>query len=173
VKKILIFLLFLLPQASCSTTKYVRLKTPKGTQLLKHKLETINYQKDVLIKIKKTQVENDLEGSRMVHNKQQFIKKLYQQSTDPYYGTKRFDESCLRENEIFNISSQQDSVLFSADLTASDDYEIANCRTPNEIYKVKLIYGFCKSSSFVNEIMIYKKRENSLDLHDFKMVCEN
>ena len=89
------------------------------------------------------------EARNFVRNKWNYINILYEQSRDPYYGTPRWPEECLKRHEFGKISDHFGNTFFLSRLLLNDKDEPGDCNGK----AADVAYLQCKDESSVREII--------------------
>lgn len=89
------------------------------------------------------------EAKNFVKNKWNYINILYEQSRDPYYGTPRWPEDCLKKHTFGKILEQHGNTFFLSTLLVNDKNEPGDCQGK----AVDMAWLQCKDQSSVYEII--------------------
>lgn len=86
----------------------------------------------------------------MMDNHVKFLKFLFEQSRDPYYGQPKWSEACLKDNEIGEVNDKN-QIIESRSTVFLDQSFMPGICTGTKYYFI-LIY--CRGSKFLKEIKI-------------------
>lgn len=141
---VLLFLLFL---TGCSTTHNGSFLGPiKGEPSLR---------------IKHFPVKNSSEAKNYIQNQLNFLAMLFEQSREPYYGTPRWTEECLKENQIGKIEDNGNGMKAISRLYLDKNGNTGHCSTSFETYHSYVIYLYCSEKDVVMEIKYALTPQNS------------
>jgi hypothetical protein len=130
-------LLPLLILVSCSTTSKTSWKTLKNEAKYQEKLIPVT-SKD--------------EARKVINNKVNFIKMLFEQSKDPYFGTPRWTEQCMSINKIGSVTEFPNGIQAISVLILDHTGEPGFCNDKPNQAQSSLIYLFCDGMKNVLEI---------------------
>lgn len=102
------------------------------------------------VKIKRIKTDSIEAGRSMVKNRRQFLADLFKQSQDPYFGTNRWSDDCLKRNQIGPQIDNATSVSFRAKLSANAELQPGACG-PDSIDLIH-IATFCFETKELVEI---------------------
>ena len=102
------------------------------------------------VTIKKIAVESRDQAKKVLGNHQRYLKLLFEQSRDPYYGKFKWSEDCLKKNVIGTIVETKTSLLVQSELL------LDSTRKPGVCVGKRYSYGmiFCDGADHVNEFSI-------------------
>lgn len=90
-----------------------------------------------------------VEAKNFIRNKWNYINILFEQSHDPYYGTPRWPEDCLKRHEFGKITEASGNSFFLSRLLLNAKNEPGDCQGhPSDV-----IYLNCKDEALVHEII--------------------
>ena len=103
------------------------------------------------------------QAKKVIDNHVRFLKLLFEQSRDPYYGTLKWSEECLKQNVIgervdFNGSMASSSVLF-----LDENGKPGHCSGS----RLMVVYVYCAGSKIMSEIRYPFSNE-----YDPKVICQ-
>ena len=151
-----IFILFLL--SACASSGSVSFDPiPNGTKYeLKHQ-----------------DVSSDKEAIGILTNKRNFLLSLFEQSVDPYYGTPRWQESCLKENVIGEIQKTDKGIFFASRLTLNAEKNPGFCfssmRMHEKFAQYHVVHFHCFLQKKITALTIAATPENPVI--DWKNLC--
>jgi hypothetical protein len=146
---ILLFLLLV----SCSSSR-------TNWKSLKH--ET-NYQEKLI------PVTSRDEARKVINNKVNFIKMLFEQSKDPYFGTPRWSDYCLDINQIGTVTESPKGIQAISVLILNHAGDPGYCNDRPDQARSRLIYLYCDGMENVMEIKQPHQEEFKLTTDD---LCE-
>lgn len=113
--------------------------------------------------IKRISVASTAEAKKYIQNQRNFLVLLFEQSRDPYYGTPKWSEDCLKQNQIGDIRETETYIALQAKLILRY-MEPGYCATDGRNKPgVQFIY-FCKNTNeVVNLRFLTNKDFNSED----------
>ncbi len=129
-KEIMIFFFLLLLAAACAGTSGSRDRA-------------LVYLADS--KVKEIPVSSPEQGKMVIENQVRFLKLLFTQSRDPYYGRPKWSEKCLAENRVGELTDKQGVLESVSELYLDRDSNPGVCSGTK--YTRRLIY--CPSGKFV------------------------
>lgn len=89
------------------------------------------------------------EAKNFVRNKWNYLQILFEQSRDPYYGTPRWPEECLKQHVFGKLQEKGQATYFVSRLLLNSEKAPGDCRgTPADV-----IYLHCGEESVVREIV--------------------
>ncbi len=88
------------------------------------------------------------EAINSVINKRNYLQLLFEQSRDPYYGTPKWPEECLKQNTFDKLQHENGNSLFIAHLILNEKGDAGHCQG-NE---TEIIYLHCKDEAKSHEI---------------------
>lgn len=99
------------------------------------------------------------EAEAILNRKKNYFRALFEQSFDPYYGTPKFDEQCLKENTIGEIFKTSGGIFLPMVLALDSKFEAGFCTSSKSlpISLNHMIYFFCSSSKSVNRLIVATK----------------
>lgn len=98
----------------------------------------------------KIRVKDKTEARRIIHNKYNYLKILFEQSVDPYYGQPKWSASCLAENNIGSVV-ENDVVIFNLSSLVLKDGKEGFCSSEKNSERKNILYVFCTGDDSVNE----------------------
>lgn len=134
--RLLLFLLL----TSCSTAK-------KGPLVEK----ALNSEGAIL---KKVPLNSEEAAKRYIHNQRNFLKLLFEQSRDPYYGTPKWSEECLKENKIGDIDEDREKILLVSELYFNKEGNPGLCPGSPSAKKGSHIILYCKGDNLVLDVKL-------------------
>jgi hypothetical protein len=115
-------------------------------------------------KIKLIDVSSPEQGNSVIDNHLRFLKLLFEQSRDPYYGKYKWTKECLAENVIGRREEFDGHMVATSVLFLDENGKPGHCSGTK--YTVSLVY--CSEGKFVIE-MKYPVTEK---VYDSKGVCK-
>ena len=88
------------------------------------------------------------EARNFVRNKWNYLFLLFEQSHDPYYGTPRWQEECLKKNTIGKIHENKGNLAFLSRFLLDEKKEPGHC----EGVDTEVIFLYCANQSVSYEI---------------------
>lgn len=89
------------------------------------------------------------EAKNYVKNKWNYINILYEQSRDPYYGTPRWPEECLKKHQFGKVMEKHGNTFFLSHLLLNQKDEPGDCQGR----EADVAYLQCKGQTSVHEII--------------------
>lgn len=132
----LIFLVSLLLLASCST----------GSGKKKSFKETINM---ASVQVSSKDVSSKQEAKAQIIGFRNYLKLLFEQSRDPYYGSLKWPEACLDMNRIGEVMDTGSSIYLANELILNHQGNPRHCSGPIQYH----LQFFCDKE---NKIYTYK-----------------
>lgn len=87
------------------------------------------------------------DGKSFIQRKHRYYELLFEQHRDPYYGTPRWSENCLKENVIGKVVEKNNMIMLSSDLYLNADGEAGYCPEHSQAKKYRIIYLACAEGS--------------------------
>jgi hypothetical protein len=131
--------------SACTTSK--KLEMSQDLKTLEKPLPGIE-----AIRYQLSKVESSNSSKAMVTNRHRYLKDLFQQSKDPYFGTDRWSADCMSRNKIYDLETNADGFKYRAQLTASQDLRTGFC-TEGTVDVVQLV-GQCQEQGIFYEITL-------------------
>ena len=128
---------------ACSTSKS-NLKTFKNEA---------NYQEKLI------PVSSKEEARKVINNKVNFLKMLFEQSKDPYFGTPRWSDHCLSINKVGSVTESQKGIQAISVLILDHTGEPGFCNDKRNEAQSRLIYLYCDGMNNVLEIKYTYQKE--------------
>lgn len=107
------------------------------------------------------QVQDRQEAVKFIQSRYNFLKLLFEQSRDPYYGKFKWSQKCLEENVIGPVIDTGSSVTMNSSLYLDSKLESGFC-PESAVLRYNVILTWCENSLVVNEYKI-PFRKNLLD----------
>ncbi len=101
---------------------------------------------------------SEQESGAWIQNQNNFIKMLFEQSKDPYYGVPKWTEQCLKENKIGKINKSANAIWAVSELYLKNGAP-GHCSNSSASKKFTVIFLYCKEMSKLFEIKIPWKPE--------------
>ncbi|MCE3011618.1 MAG: hypothetical protein LW878_01005 [Proteobacteria bacterium] len=117
-------------------------------------------------------VTGSAEAEEIMNRKQSYHQSLFEQSFDPYYGTPRYDEACLKENFVGNVMKTNRVVVLPMTLALNQSFEPGFCTnsTTQSSSLHHMVYYHCRGSSIVNRLIVpAKPGDENLD---WEQLCQ-
>jgi hypothetical protein len=92
------------------------------------------------------------EARKVINNKINFIKMIFEQSTDPYFGTPRWSEYCLKLNSIGTPIETTNGIQVFSTLVLNSVGEPGYCSDAETQTRSHVVYIYCEGSKRVLEI---------------------
>lgn len=148
-----IFFLFIFTLSACSS---------KGPQSPGAKSYLLGRQQNTINQA----VSSEVEAEKILRNKMTYFRSLFEQSFDPYYGTPKFDENCLKENVIGEVKKSSQMLSLHMVLALNINLEAGFCMTTasqrNRLSH--MIFYHCIGSGVVNRLVVpAKPGEENID----------
>lgn len=117
------------------------------------------------LSIKKIPVESRQEAKKYIQNQRNFLVLLFEQSRDPYYGTPKWNEQCLKENKIGDVIETNDHIILTSTLYFDDKGAPGFCfeQRPNYGQQIML---YCEGKK---EVLDMKYKVPALDLEKYTL----
>lgn len=96
---------------------------------------------------KKIPVESKEQASLVINNHLSFLREIFTQSHDPYYGNAKWTEECLFQNKIGQIQEEASSLRAESFLFVDHNNEVGQCSGEHKY----LLYVYCDGDSYVRE----------------------
>lgn len=100
-------------------------------------------------KVKHIPVQNEKEATFVIQNQINFLKSIFQQSTEPYYKIQKWHPVCLAANKVGEQKN-----LRSVSMLWLKDGNPGHCAFSETAVKSFVIYQYCPKTSEVLEIKI-------------------
>lgn len=104
------------------------------------------------IKIKVHDIHTPKDAQYFIQNQLNFLGLLFQQSRDPYYGTPKWSEKCLKENVIGKIKHSPDGFWVESVLYLDASGFPGHCSETMGATESVLIFVFCQKEANLLEI---------------------
>ncbi|MFL5783514.1 MAG: hypothetical protein ACJ76H_02820 [Bacteriovoracaceae bacterium] len=89
------------------------------------------------------------EAKNFIVNKANYLKLLFEQSHDPYYGTPRWTPECLDKNRVGKVEEKYGNTFLRNQLFLNNEYEPGFCQGSYS----DVIWIQCKDEKRVTEII--------------------
>lgn len=109
--------------------------------------------------IKEIPLDNPTEAKKVINNHINFLKHLFTQSTDPYFGIPKWSKECLVENQIGEISEIDRSLQSTSTLYMDSNLAPGLCSSTVNAMKSHLIYLHCENEKVVYEVKYWVPKE--------------
>jgi hypothetical protein len=109
------------------------------------------------------------EARKVINNKVNFIKMLFEQSKDPYFGTPRWSNYCLEINKIGTVTESTKGIQAISVLVLNQTGDPGYCNDRPDQARSRLIYLYCDGMDNVMEIKQSYSKEVKLTTDD---LCE-
>ncbi len=103
---------------------------------------------------------SETSGTELLRRKQRYLEILYEQSIEPYYGTPKWAESCLKETQIGKVSRGMAISTLYLDAKANP----GGCPGVDGNKKVILVFAHCLEKKVVRELRFDFVPEFDVDL---------
>lgn len=140
--------------ASCASSKKDQLKTFKTLR---------GYSEKMIPAASKD------EARKVINNRTNFLKMIFEQTKDPYFGTLRWSEYCLSLNKIGLVTESPKGIQSISKLILNQNGEPGFCRDHIDQVPSRLILVYCEGMSSVLEIKLDDLTENNISSVD---LCE-
>jgi hypothetical protein len=110
--------------------------------------------------IKSIPVVSRAEALKVIGNKLNFIKMIFEQSLDPYFGTPRWSEACLEINRLGEIVTTEKEIQSSSLLILNASGEPGYCNDRSDHVSTQVIYLYCEGDKHVLEIKFIHQGTN-------------
>ncbi len=140
-----IFLLLLL--TACSTG-----------QSLEKKIQGMSF-----LEKKSIPVFSRLEAKKYIQNQRNYLVLLFEQSRDPYYGTPKWSEECLRENIIGDVKEERQHIIFSSMLYFDKTGSAGFCSVNKSASAGQRIVIYCEGDKNVKDMSVLTTNELNLE----------
>jgi hypothetical protein len=117
-------------------------------------------------------VSGSTEAEEILNRKYQYHLMLFEQSFDPYYGTPRYDEACLKENIVGKVMKTNRALILPMTLALNSQFEAGFCTnsTTQASSLHHMIYYHCIGSDSINRIVLAVKSGN--ENLDWGQLCQ-
>lgn len=104
-------------------------------------------------------VSNREEAEQIIRRKASYYQSLFEQSFDPYYGTPKYKEDCLKENLVGSIQVTKQSSLLVMRLALDSKYEAGFCTSSSNpaVTLFHMVYYHCHQSKEVHRLVVSAK----------------
>lgn len=102
----------------------------------------------------KTPITSEAEAKRLLQNKVNYLKLLFEQSREPYYGTPKWSEVCLKENKIGELTVTEGEMKTISTLYLDQEGGPGQCPDNPLAKKYIVLTLHCQGQDFVSEIRI-------------------
>lgn len=103
-------------------------------------------------------VSNKKEARFTLQNRLNFIKAIFEQSVDPYYGTKRWREECFQENVVGDIIEIRNGFYAKSKLTLDSNFNPGFCIAQNsnseQLNSFTQILYFCEGDTHLTKLIM-------------------
>ncbi len=101
-------------------------------------------------------VSGSVEAEEILNRKYQYHLLLFEQSFDPYYGTPRYDEACLKENIVGKVMKTSRALILPMTLALNSQFEAGFCTnsTTQSSSLHHMIYYHCIGSDSISRIVL-------------------
>jgi len=134
---------FVLPLVSCGSL---------SGQSLRSQLRTAE------AKISVEPVESSKAAEHLITNRLNFLKALFEQSIDPYFGTARWSPECLAANKIGEVKQTARGLVVVSELLLNQEFAPGFCFSTMgrdaAVAPYYQIWSFCQGGSTVEEIIV-------------------
>lgn len=96
-------------------------------------------------------------------NQKNFLTLLFEQSHDPYYGTPRWSDECLLENQIGEIKTTDEGIFMHSVLYLNKKNEAGFCSNSSLVEKRHLVIYYCnRAREFIKIIYpeLFEQKED-------------
>lgn len=91
-----------------------------------------------------------MDAKRIIQNRQNYLRILFEQSVDPYYGKPKWSDECLSANRIGSIEEAKESIVLWSQLILKDQKE-GFCPGDKEAKASHVLMVYCEGSGTVQE----------------------
>jgi hypothetical protein len=105
------------------------------------------------------------EAFKVIGNKTNFIKMIFEQTVDPYFGTPRWSEYCLGINQIGNVIESNNGIQSTSLLYLNKEGEPGFCNDRPELLHSYVIFLYCEGMKDVLEMRFIKRPEENFPLN--------
>lgn len=106
--------------------------------------------KDPEASIQTFPVKTRSDAKRIIQNRHNYLRILFEQSVDPYYGKPKWSEECLKANRIGSIKEDKHSVILWSELVIKDNKE-GYCPGEKDSKTANVLLVFCEGDDKVQE----------------------
>lgn len=92
------------------------------------------------------------EAKKVISNQLNFLKMLFTQSTDPYFGTPKWAEDCLKENKIGEVKEFAKGIQATSVLFLDANHSPGYCPKSQDSIHSFVVHVYCNSDPSVYEI---------------------
>lgn len=100
--------------------------------------------------VRRIPVDSSDQAKKVIENHVRYLRMLFEQSRDPYYGTPKWSEACLKANVIGDRIELEQSFSSTSTLILDSKGTAGHCK--GETYSVIML--FCAGSNEVQEIKV-------------------
>lgn len=120
-------------------------------------------------KIKTIKV-NNLERARVVmNNNLAFIRSIFEQSHDPYYGAEQWSEKCRQENVIGKVRETSKGLFANSKLYLNDQLENGFCSNDPKAKPYHRVYYYCLGATELRHLIVPFTQANQQT--DWQTLC--
>lgn len=119
------------------------------------------------LEIKDIPVNSRLEATKYIQNQRNYLVLLFEQSRDPYYGTPKWNEACLKANKIGEISDTPSHITLLSGLFLDKRGAPGFCFEDATIVYGQQVLVYCKSDNIVRDMKF--KTKDKLDIKKYKL----
>lgn len=145
---------FLILLVACASPKKSGLKLPPG----------FDYS------IRNIAQQSEPESRKTLTNKRNFLLALFEQSFDPYYGTPRWSEACLKENRIGEVQETSRGTYLVSKLYLANNFEPGFCPEIDQAVPYVVAIFHCRETQDLMEIRVPAKTFPTS--FDWTSICE-
>lgn len=102
-------------------------------------------------------VADRVQAKHYIQNQINFLNFTFEQSRDPYYGTQKWSDACLKANKIGVMTETDESIEVRSTLYVSELGEVGHCPEHPKASEYFVAYYYCENSKEVVEIRIPSK----------------
>lgn len=104
------------------------------------------------LEIKDVPVTSRLEARKYIQNQRNYLVLLFEQSRDPYYGTPKWNEACLKANKIGEITDTPSHITLSSRLFLDKQGAPGFCFEDASVVYGQQVLVYCEGDKVVRDL---------------------
>jgi hypothetical protein len=117
--------------------------------------------------VNKIPVSSRAEALKYFHNQRNYLVLLFEQSRDPYYGTPKWTDECIKSNVLGRVTETSNMISMISNLYLDKDGNPGLCPESKLAIKSHFILIFCEGSSEVLNLKFPTAPEINLEKYQF------
>jgi hypothetical protein len=104
--------------------------------------------------LKERPVSDRTKALHYIENQINFLHFTFEQSVDPYYGTPKWTEACLKANKIGALKETKQSIEVKSTLYVNQLGEVGHCPENPKAFEYFVAIYYCQGSDKVIEVRV-------------------